>query len=127
MAPSLSNGRLCYCPGENKTFTCNVLGGILTEWSGTSFDCPTSSNAISLIHDRIEDGTAIGICTNGALSISNTSVNTSASPNCYTSVLSATVSSNMDGQTVQCARDGTSNVIGSFTLRVAGIFIVYTL
>ncbi len=53
-----------------------------------------------------------------AISGVGTSVDTSGAEPCYTSELSVTVSANMDGQTIVCARDTT--VIGSDSMRVAG-------
>ena len=116
--PTLPNGRQCFCPGDVETYTCNVVGGGITVWSGTAFDCPGINNAMVLAHLLYSGGTATGTCTSGAISGNGTSVDTSGAEPCYTSELSVTVSANMDGQTVVCTRDAA--MIGSDSLRVAG-------
>jgi hypothetical protein len=30
---------VCVCPGEEVTYTCSILGGGATLWSGTTLDC----------------------------------------------------------------------------------------
>ncbi len=115
--PTLPNGRQCFCPGDVETYICTVVGGGVTVWSGTAFDCPPV-NAIQLAHVLYSGGTA-GTCTSGAISGNGTSVDTSGAEPCYTSELSVTVSANMDGQTVVCTRDATA-MIGTDSLRVAG-------
>ncbi|XP_064393598.1 uncharacterized protein LOC135341050 isoform X2 [Halichondria panicea] len=115
VSPTVPNGRLCFCPGDVETYTCTVVGGAVTVWSGTAFDCP-SSNEIQLAHALYSGGTATGEC--GAIIGNGISVDTSAAEFCYTSELSVTISANMDGQTVGCTRDIT--LIGIDSLRVAG-------
>ncbi len=98
-------------------YTCTVVGGSVTVWSGTAFDCPPG-NAIQLAHVLYSEGTAIGTCTSGAIIGNGTSVDTSGAEPCYMSELSVTASVDMDGQTVGCTRDTT--VIGTDSFRVAG-------
>ena len=100
-----------------ETYTCTVVGGGGTEWSGTAFDCPLA-NSVILLHARYSGGTAVGACTSGAIIGNGTSVDSSGTEPCYTSELSVTVSASMDGQTVVCTRDVT--VISTDSLRVAG-------
>ena len=118
VSPTLPNGRLCFCPGDVETYICTVVGGTVTVWSGTAFDCPSTNNIIPLAHALYSVGTA-GTCTNGAISGNGATVDTSGAEPCYTSELSVTVSVDMDGQTVGCTRD-TTTVIGNDTLQVAG-------
>ncbi len=118
VSPNLPNGRQCFCPGDVETYTCTVVGGSITVWSGTAFDCPGSINLIVLAHDLFSGATAVGTCTNGAINGVGISVDTSGAEECYTSELSVIISANMDGQTVVCTKDTT--VIGSDFLRVAG-------
>ena len=113
--PTLPNGRQCFCPGDVETYTCTVVGGGITVWSGTAFDC---TGNIVLGHALFSGGTAVGDCTSGAIIGSGTSVDTSGAEPCYTSELSVTISANMDGPTVACARDTT--LVGTDSLRVAG-------
>ncbi|XP_064397731.1 uncharacterized protein LOC135344450 [Halichondria panicea] len=100
-----------------ETYICTVVGGVITVWSGTAFDCP--ANNVILVHSQYSGGTAVGTCTSGAIIGNGTSVDTSGAEPCYTSELSVTISANMDGQTVMCSRDD-STVIGSHSLQVAG-------
>ncbi len=118
VSPTLPNGRQCFCPGDVETYTCTVVGGGVTLWSGTAFDCPSINNAVALAHFLYSGGTAIGTCTSGAISGVGTSVDTSGAEPCYTSEMSVTISANMDGQSVVCSRDNI--VIGIDFLRVAG-------
>ena len=100
-----------------ETYICTVVGGIITVWSGTAFDCP--ANNVILVNGQYSGGTAIGTCTSGAIIGNGTSVDTSGAEPCYTSELSVTISANMDGQTVMCSRDDVT-LIGSHSLQVAG-------
>ncbi len=115
--PTLPNGRQCFCPDDVETYICTVVGGGVTVWSGTAFDCPPS-NIIALAHALYSGGTAIGTCTSGAINGNGTSLDSSGAETCYTSELSVTISANMDGQSVVCSRDNI--VIGIDFLRVAG-------
>ena len=110
-----------------ETYICTVVGGGFTRWSGTAFDCSLTGNNIVLIH-FMYPGVA-STCTS-AISGNGTSVDNSTSgiEPCYTSELSVTISTHMDGQSVVCSRDST--VIGSDSLQVAGkqrhsVIIVY--
>ncbi len=94
-----------------------MVGGGVTVWSGTAFDCPPV-NAIQLLHSLYSGGIAIGTCTSGAIIDNGTSVDNGGAETCYTSELSVTVSANMDGQSVACTRDNI--MIGTDSLRVAG-------
>ena len=124
--PTLPSGRECFCPGDVETYTCTVSGGVFTEWTGTSFDCTANADIVTLIHSRFTLGTSMRSCNNGAIEGVGTSVNTSVTPNCFTSQLSINISSTMNGQTVQCSRDGLLDIIGNHTLRVAGKQCYYT-
>ncbi len=95
-----------------------MVGGGVTVWSGTIFDCPPV-NAIQLAHVLYSGGTAAATCTSGGIIGNGTSVDTCGAEDCYTSELSVTISANMDRQTVVCTRD-TTTVIGTDLLRVAG-------
>ena len=122
--PTLPNGRQCFCPGDVATYTCTVVGGGATVWSGTAFDCSPSNNRLSLLHSPQFSGGETGGCTSGAISGAGISVDTSGAEDCYTSELSVNISANMDGQTVVCTRDVTM-IIGNDSLRVAGKQIMH--
>ncbi len=121
--PTLPNGRQCFCPGDVATYTCTVVGGGATVWSGTAFDCSPSNNRLSLLHSPQFSGGETGGCTSGAISGAGISVDTSGAEDCYTSELSVNISANMDGQTVVCTKDAT--MIDSDSLRVAGKQIMH--
>ncbi len=92
-----------------------MVGGGVTVWSGTAFDCPSTNNIKVLAHALFSGGTAAATCTSRAISSNGTSVDTNGAEDCYTSELSVTISANMDGQTVVCTRD-TTTVIGTDSL-----------
>ncbi len=106
------------------TYTCTVVSGTVTLWSGTAFDCPGSNNRISLLHSPQFSGGETGTCTNGTIRAAGISVDTSGTEDCYTSELSVNISANMDGRSVVCARDVTM-IIGNDSLRVAGKQIMH--
>ncbi len=116
--PTSPNGQ-CFCPGDVENYTCNVSGGFITEWRGTSFNCPSFGNAIRLIHSLYELGSADVDCNKDIRGV-GASVDTTVSPTCYTSELSITINSSMNGQTVQCFRNDQQDMIGNHTLKVAG-------
>ncbi len=118
--PTLPDGRQCFCPGDVDNYTCNATGEVVTRWTGTSFDCSGLGNILSLLHDQYSLGLATQTCNDGAIIANGISVDTSVTPNCYTSELSVSFGSSMDGKTVGCFRDTQQNLIGSHTLRVAG-------
>ena len=55
----------CVCPGRELRLQCTVVGGGITKWSGTAFDCSGQSNVILLRHSQFELGRATGECNNG--------------------------------------------------------------
>ena len=118
-------GRQYACPGEVVNYTCTIvdtsgnppIGSSL--WRGTAFNCPGSSNAISLSHSLFNtSGGASGTCNSGALTAENVGV----VDNCYTSRLMVTVSSVLNGTTVECTLSGV-RVVGSRTILLTGAYI----
>ena len=105
----------CACPGQVLTYTCNVVGGGITLWTGTAFSCSGSTNDISLRHTQFNSG-ASGSCNNDALMAKSIGVTN----DCYTSQLNVTVSSTLNNKTIQCTHDSNmgSRIIGSSTLHV---------
>ena len=106
----------CTCPGDVLTYTCTVVGGGATLWSGTAFSCSNTRNEILLRHSRFSvEGGAFGDCTNGDLVGRSLSVQ----DNCYTSQLNVTVSLGLNGRTVECTNDIMSTemaVVGRSTI-----------
>ena len=104
----------CTCPGEVLTFICSINGGGNTLWTGTAFSC--NSNEILLRHTQfsLQGGTS-GSCNNGAISGWSIGV----TDRCYSSELNVTVSPDLNGRTILCNHDGTSQrSIGASTLNV---------
>ena len=106
----------CSCPGEFLVFTCTVVGGGVTLWRGTAFNCP-SDNEIILRHSQYVSGGASGECNGGAITgqgLQNV-VN-----NHFISQLNITLSAALNGRSVECAyNDGQqTSRIGIFTLTI---------
>jgi hypothetical protein len=105
----------CGCPGQNASYICTAVGGVITLWSGSAFNCP--GNEILLRHRIFQN--AIGECNNGAIrgySIENVN-------NSFISRLDVRLSADLQGQTINCSVDkGISGVpvtlIGTETLIV---------
>ena len=104
----------CGCPGQNASYICTVVGGLITVWAGTAFSC-AGRNEITLRHNSFER--AIGECNFGAIvgySVANVE-------DCYTSRLDVALSADLQGQTITCSvDDGISGVtpLGTETLNV---------
>jgi hypothetical protein len=109
----------CACPGEVLTYTCNIAGGGTTLWTGSAFDCSSTSDEIRLRHSTFASGGTSGSCNNEAMRARSIGL---SNGNCYTSELSVTVSTSFNGRTIECIYNtGTSErTIGAPTLTVAG-------
>ena len=114
-SPTLPNGMTCACPGDSLTYTCTVVGGALTVWSSIC----SGHSAITLIHTRFGDGSAVDECNGGSVVGRGVSVVIDTGVNCYISELSFNASSDLNGRTVECIRDGVGT-IGTDTVRIAG-------
>ena len=104
----------CACPGEEVTFTCTAVGGGITVWSGTAFNCSSGTNDISLSHSQFMEGISKS-CNGGAIVARSIGV----TDNCYSSRLSIQVSSSLNSRTIQCAHDsnaGPTTTVGTSTL-----------
>ena len=115
-------GRQYACPGEVVNYTCTIvdtsgnppIGSSL--WRGTAFNCPATSNVISLSHPLFStSGGTSGTCTSGAITAESVGV----VDNCYTSRLMVTVSPALNETTVECTLSGV-RVVGSRTILIAG-------
>ena len=85
-------------------------------WRGTAFNCPGSSNVISLGHSLFNtSGGTSGTCSSGAIAAESVGV----VDNCYTSRLMVTVSSSLNETTVECTLSAV-RVVGSRTILLAG-------
>ena len=105
----------CGCPGQNASYICTAVGGVITVWGGTAFNC-TGRNEISLRHNRFGVGNAIGECNDGALVAYSIQV----ANNCFTSRLDVRLSADLQGRTITCSvDDGDVTPIGNIILIVS--------
>ena len=88
------------------------LGTAATVWLGSAFNCPSSSNRISLVHSGYVSGES-GTC--GDLSAMSICVNGTS----YTSRLTVTANTGLDGTMINCTIS-TVLLEGSVTIRVGG-------
>ena len=118
----------CVCPGHELRLECTVVGGAATNWRGSAFDCPSSTNRIVLRHSQFESGTS-GECNNGRIigrSINKTSGSDGIK---YISQLDIQLDVNdtLEGRTVECVRhsDTRRAIIGTHTIipQTKGIII----
>ena len=115
-------GRHYACPGEVVNYTCTIVDTSgnppigSTVWRGTAFNCPGSSNVISLGHSLFNTSAGVtDTCNGGAITAESVGV----VDNCFTSRLMVTVSVELNETTVQCTLSGL-RVVGSRTLLIAG-------
>ena len=94
----------CACPNRILTYTCTVVGGGSTVWTGSGFSC--SGNEIVLLHTEYADRMAVGMCNNGAIIGQGLSVN----GNRYTSELRVNASSGLNNTAVRCLNAGLATV-----------------
>ena len=111
-----TDGSSCVPEGNTVVYQCTVtditMGGLSTIWRGSAFNC--SQNRIILVHIQYGMGITQS-CSNGALvgeGIGNIT-------NDYTSQLSVTANSDLNGTTIECVLTP-STVIGSDTILVGG-------
>ena len=113
-----TDGSVCVPEGDTVVYQCIVtditMGGLVTIWQGTAFDCSDIGNVILLVHGQY--GMSITErCRNGALvgeGIGNNS-------NDYTSQLSVMTDRDLNGTTIECVLNP-STAIGSDTILVGG-------
>ena len=113
-----TDGSSCVPEGDTVVYQCTVteitMGGLVTVWQGTAFNCSNIGNTISLFHSQY--GMSITqSCRSGALvgeGIGNIGID-------YTSQLSVMANSDLNGTTIECVRSP-STVIGSDIILVGG-------
>ena len=90
-------------------FECNVIGAGSTVWSGSAFNCPLGE--IVLRHTQFTGST--GACS-GEVQI--VALGISVDDNCYTSRLNVTLSSSLNGESIECAHHNSTGttVVGTF-------------
>ena len=85
----------CICPGQNVTYECTVVGGLLTVWGGSVMG---TGCEITLFHGYPGSYT---ICNNGAVVGRGVEVNN----NCFTSQLTILLTPDLNQRTIQCSVD----------------------
>jgi hypothetical protein len=92
----------CTCPGDTLTYECTAMGGGPTVWTGSAFNCSSSSHMILLLHNRFSSSKGdYGSCNNGAI----VGRSVSAEGNSYTSQLNVTITPDTAGKTIECEYD----------------------
>ena len=93
----------CACPGSTLMYECTVMGSLggITIWTGSALNCPSSSNNIYLLHNRITSYRTYGSCNNGSIVAGILSVE----DNLYISQLNVTITSDILGKTIGCGYD----------------------
>ena len=88
----------CTCVGYTQTYKCTALGGGITTWRGSAFDC--LPNEIRLRHSEfiVNPQLAAGECNDKEI----VARGVGASGNCYTSQLNVNVSLEMKNETIEC-------------------------
>ena len=90
---------------------------MITVWGGTAFNC-VSGNEISLLHNQIGLGNAIGVCNDGAL----VAYGIREAENFFTSRLDVRLSADLQGRTITCSVDeGQVTLLGTRTLIVSTV------
>ena len=56
----------CVCPGHELRLECTAIGGGVTVWRGSAFDCDEHANEIQLRHSQFQNRTAmkVNVCNN---------------------------------------------------------------
>ena len=112
----------CTCLGYVVTYECTVGSGLGTVWSGSVFNCPSSSNEIYLLessfnqNESLNTGSSLNLetCNNGM--ITGRVVRIDETSGFYTSQVSiAVLSSELTGKNVSCTQNNgsTTELIGS--------------
>ena len=109
----------CICPRQvNDThyliYECTTVGGVLTIWNGTAFDCLGSLHQIALGHNGFSGMT--GRCNEGKIRATALRVDQEADGRRYTSRLNVTYTPALFNTTIRCVHDsatGTLDVVGT--------------
>ena len=92
----------CVCPGQSAIYQCSVMGGVLTVYEGSAFQCV--GNEITLTNNEFgNENQRVGVCNSEQISISGQGV--SQESNCFTSQLNIILSEGVSEKTVTCAVD----------------------
>ena len=100
------------------------MGGGSTQWGGTAFNCPDTSNKIILSHTFYATEGINGACNNGAIIGRSLGV---INGNCYISQLNVTVQKATSSLRVVCTHNSDSGPIpvdGSSITAVSGMNVI---
>jgi hypothetical protein len=107
----------CICPNHDiSAFQCTTgVGGGITVWQGSAFQCPQTSDEIALRHAQFLG--SVGVCNDGAICAHAHSIQ---SPDCFISNLTVYITPALEGRIVRCEYDDGTRVslIRSFTLNI---------
>ena len=109
----------CACPDDDQIYECTVVGdlGGITVWQGTAFNCEVGADSISLLHSQfVSEGGAFGNCNGRAIRGRSLRIEN----NRYISQLVVTLSSDMNGETIECVHDNgrKRTLIGNYSINL---------
>ena len=110
----------CFCPGQEVSFECTVIGGGLTVWDGSAFMC--QGEEITLLHQEFGTNAAIGECNNGETMISARGIRVVDTR--YTSQLDVTLTPAVVGRTIICSSN--DEIVGSTILGISTGELIYS-
>ena len=91
-------------------FTCTIVGGGVTQWNGTAFDCTNSNDEILLSHKSFRNPDAVNnSCNLGQITVTSLTVKNNC--NSYTSQLSLTTSAALSNKTIRCIHINEENQV----------------
>ena len=98
---------MCVCPGDDVMYTCSILGGAFTSWSGTALKC--EPGGITLRHSNNFQPGKFDYC-NGNITSEIVGIN----GNCYISRLKIAAIDNFNNTSVDCSYELSS--VGNSTI-----------
>ena len=104
------------CPGDVLTTECAIMGGGITVWQGTAFQCYRNNHeSISLRHSQFrESEEPAGSCNNGAIVARALGIVS----NSYVSQLNVTVSLELNNTIVECIHVHSHNFTNTVIKRI---------
>ena len=108
----------CVCPGHELRLACTVVGGGVTIWMGSAFDCTCLGNIV-LRHSQFEGGTYYGTCNNGGIIARSINTTSDSDGIKYISQLIIQLDENgtLEGRTVECVHiDNEQTIIGTYVI-----------
>jgi hypothetical protein len=112
----IPNGAACVCPGEEVTYTCSILGGGATLWSGSTLDC--QPDGITLRHSGSFQPGTFTYC-NGDITSEIVGIReiVGIQGDCYISRLNFTAMAKFNSTSIDCSKqDPDISSVGNSTI-----------